>query len=90
MKMRSLKVTLWLTLFAFCWSLSSSDTVQAGSNIRPGKTTKGLRRQSVIADQQKKELQSEDTQLDEPSAIVEGENDKESSKKSPEVILAGK
>lgn len=64
--------------------------MEADGIIRPGKTTKGLRRQSAVADQQKEEFESEDTQLDEPSADVEGKNDKASSKKSPENILAGK
>lgn len=81
---------LCLTLFALCWTLSCFDNVEADGIIRPGKTTKGLRRQSATADQKRKELQSEDAQLDEPSADVEGKNGKLSSKKSIEEVLAGK
>lgn len=88
--MQRSKVTLCLTLFALCWILSCFDEVDAEAVIRPGKTTKGLRRQSAPGDQQRKELQSEDTQLDEPSVDMEGRNGKPSGKKSPEAVLAGK
>lgn len=87
--MQRLKVTLCLTLFALCWTSSCLENVEA-DGIRPGKTTKVLRRQPATADQQRKELQSEDIQLDEPSADVEGKKDKLGRKKSPEEILAGK
>lgn len=90
MKMQRSKFTLCLTLFALCWTLSCFGNVEADGIIRPGKTIKGLRRQSAATEQQRQELQSEDTQLDEPSADVEGKNDKPGNKKSPEEILAGK
>lgn len=89
MKMQRLKFTLCLTVFVLCWTLTCFDNVEADGIVRPRKTTKGLRRQ-LATDQQRKELQSEDTQLDEPSADVEGKNDKPSGKKSTEKVLAGK
>lgn len=88
--MQRSKVTICLTFFALCWTLTCFDNVDADGIIRPGKTTKGLRRQAATAEQQRKELQSEDTQLDKPSADVEGKNDKPGTKKTPEEVLAGK
>lgn len=90
MKMQRLKFTLCLTVFVLCWTLTCFDNAEADGIIRPRKTTKDLRRQLITADQQRKELQSEDTQSDEPSVDVESKNDKPSDKKSTEKVLAGK
>lgn len=83
--MQRSNVMLCLTLFVLCWTLSCFDSVEADGIVEPAKTSKVLRKP-----QQKKILQSEETQLDEPGADMEGKNDTPSGNKSPEEILAGK